>query len=172
MKALAKALGWLAERRSRLRGGQPIPGDEHQRFSIPLAKRRQSSQHRPVPPVLTRATEAIVDSVALGFEQQSLAPRCCSPLRPGNVARDGQQPRQRSVWNIVESAPGHQKRLRHDVVDNLRPNSAPRIGQNSAVMLAKQRLKARSPRERIIHTQTHCRQQPERDTPAARIGDP
>ena len=83
-------------------------------------------------PLLTNPLSSIV------FEDRAAIGR---PALVGeHPARDPVQPRQRVVRNIVEPAPGHQKRLGHHVLREIAWGATERIAADCAVVLTKQLL--------------------------------
>lgn len=140
----------LADYGRRLCGREAVPRHERQRLSITLSQDGKRGQHAPVV-ALRLAGLVVLDVPALGFEPQSLATRDPSPLGSNHVARDSEQPRQRGLGHIVKPPPDDEERLRNDVVDDLRRQSAPGEGLDRRMVFTEQRIEARSPEFSVWH---------------------
>ena len=151
VQALTEAGRRLAEHGGGLRGRESVPGHERERLAITLVQARERTQDAPVRGLGLAGVRAL-GVPALGLEPQPLAPRGASSLGSHDVARDGEQPRQRGLGHVVEPPPDDQERLGNDVVNGLRRHPAPGVGPDRGMVVAKQRIKARPPELRIRHT--------------------
>ena len=150
VQALTEPGRRLAEHRGGLRGREPVPSHERERLAITLFQDSKRGQHAPVRD-LRLAGLAPLNVPALGLDPQSLAPRGPSPLGTHNVARDGEQPRQRGLGHVVKPPPDDKERLGNDVVNVLRRHPAPGVRADRGMVVTKQRIKARSPEFRNWH---------------------
>jgi hypothetical protein len=148
VQALTESRRRHAERGGGLGGREPVPRHERERLSITLSQDSQRGQDAPVHD-LKLAGVAALDVPALGPEPQPLAPRSASPLGSDDVARNGEQPRQRHPRHIVKPPPDDQERLGDDVIDILGRHPAPGVRPDRGMVFTEQRVKARSPDFRI-----------------------
>jgi hypothetical protein len=106
---------------------EPLPSDEHERFTIKLAKRCESFKD---PVVLCRVVSAERGRLTHELVEEGAPTACTATVVCQSSARYTEQPRAWLVRKVREPPPSDEKYVCHDVVGSLCRRSSSRIHKN------------------------------------------